>query len=222
MNDDCVLCVLAKLGVCDLVNCLLVSKRFNTIIKNNLIWSILFKEKFYNFKFVEGNDFYENYKNYSVLTNFLLKYNKGINIRFIWHDLILWNNNITFVPKQISHLKTLERLYLSNNNLQSIPKEIGQLSELKILSLHHNKLQTIPQELGQLKMLHTLCLCYNQLQSIPQEIDQLTLLQNLSLDHNQLQTIPQEIIFLPNLECLYLDKNLKDHISPNNNIIIYL
>jgi hypothetical protein len=42
------------------------------------------------------------------------------------------------------------------------------------------------------------------------------------LDHNQLQTIPQEIIFLPNLECLYLDKNLKDHISPNNNIIIYL
>ena len=59
MNDDCVLCVLAKLGVCDLVNCLLVSKRFNTIVKNNLIWSILFKEKFYNFKFVEGNDFYE-------------------------------------------------------------------------------------------------------------------------------------------------------------------
>ena len=82
MNDDCVLCVLAKLGVCDLVNCLLVSKRFNTIIKNNLIWSILFKEKFYNFKFVEGNDFYENYKNYSILTNFLLKYNKGINIQF--------------------------------------------------------------------------------------------------------------------------------------------
>ena len=60
------------LGVSDIVNCMYVCKRFYTIGKNNLLWKQLFKVKFYNVR-INENDFWNNYKKYSILNNFLLK-----------------------------------------------------------------------------------------------------------------------------------------------------
>ena len=101
MNNDCVFCIFAMLNVSDIVNCLYVCKRFYTIAKNNLLWKQLFKVKFYNVC-IDGNNFENNYKKYSILNNFLIK-NSKVNV----------NMNIT-------------KIYLEYGNLRSIPKEIGQ------------------------------------------------------------------------------------------------
>ena len=105
------------LNVNDLVNCLLVSKRFNKIAKCERLWYLLFKEKFYNC--VISKKFYENYKKYNILNNFLLQ-NNGVNVNVI-----------------------IRELYLSYNQLQSIPKEIGLLTMLQILYLDINLKNTI-------------------------------------------------------------------------------
>ena len=151
MNNDCVFCIFAMLNVSDIVNCLYVCKRFYTIAKNNLLWKQLFKVKFYNV-YIDGNNFENNYKKYSILNNFLIK-NIKVNV----------NMDIT-------------KIYLENANLQSIPKEIGLLTMLQTLSLHYNQLKSIPKEIEQLTMLQTLSPSYNLLQSIPKELGQLTML----------------------------------------------
>ena len=121
MNNDCVFCIFTMLGASDIVNCLCVCKRLYTIGKNNLLWKQLFKIKFYKVC-VNGNDFYDNYKKYNVLNNFLIK-NGEVNV----------NMNIA-------------ELYLSDNQLRSIPKELGQLELLHTLYLEFNQLKTIPQQ----------------------------------------------------------------------------
>ena len=128
MNDDCVFCIFTMLGASDIVNCLCVCKRLYTIGKNNLLWKQLFRIKFYNVC-VDGNDFYDNYKKYSILNNFLIK-NSNVNV----------NMNIA-------------ELRFITSKIHSMPKELGQLTMLQILSLSNNQLQTIPKELGQLTML---------------------------------------------------------------------
>src|ERR1700677_1205753 len=183
MNNDCIYHIFTMLNVNDLVNCLLVSKRFNKIAKFERLWYLLFKEKFYNC--VISKKFYENYKKYNILNNFLLQ-NNGVNLNVI-----------------------IRELYLSYNQLQSIPKEIGLLTMLQTLSLSNNQLQSIPKEIGQLTMLQGLYFSNNQLQTIPKEIGQLTMLQRLDLNDNQLRTIPKEIGQLTMLRILYLDNNLK-------------
>ena len=132
MNNDCIYHIFTKLDVNDIINCSLVSKRFYKISNIEILWYLLIKKKFYNVKctIINEKKFYDNFKKYSILNNFLLKNGQG-NVNIITRDLII-------VFKQ----------------LQTIPKELGQLASLQILYLHGNKLQSIPKELGQLAMLH--------------------------------------------------------------------
>src|SRR5271169_6852365 len=128
MNNDCIFCIFTKLNVKDIINCSSVSKRFYNITNIEMLWYLLFKKNFYNVKCV-GKKFYDTYKRYSILNNFLLKNNQG---------------NVNIIIKELS---------LNSNRLQTIPKELGQLAMLQKLSLCNNQLQTIPKELGQLAML---------------------------------------------------------------------
>ena len=233
MNNDCIYHVFTMLNVNDLVNCLLVSKRFNKIAKYERLWYLLFKEKFYNC--VINKNFYENYKKYNILNNFLLQ-NNEVSVNVIIRELsipkelgqltmlqtlTLNNNQLRSIPKEIGLLTMLKILYLDNNQLQSIPKEIRQLTKLQTLSLQNNQLQSMPKEIGQLTMLQTLHLHNNQLKSIPKEIGQLTMLRRLYLDNNQLKSIPKEIRLLTMLQILYLDINLKNTIFVNNGTEIF-
>ena len=151
MNNDCVFCIFVMLNVSDIVNCLYVCKRFYTIAKNNLLWKQLFKVKFYNVYTIENN-FYDSFKKYSILNNFLVK-NSKINVNMTIVELYLSYNQLQSIPKELGQLSMLRTLYLQNNQLQSIPKEIGQLAMLQTLSPSYNLLQSIPKELGQLTML---------------------------------------------------------------------
>ena len=91
MNNDCVFCIFTMLNVSDIVNCLFVCKRFYTIAKNNLLWKQLFKVKFYNVC-IRWKYFYDNYKKYSILNNFLIK-NSKVNVNMNITKLYL--DNIT-------------------------------------------------------------------------------------------------------------------------------
>ena len=131
MNNDCIYNIFIKLDVNDIVNCTLVCKRFYNIGKTEMLWYLLFKENFYNVKCTNENNkkFYDNYKKYSILNNFLLKNNR---------------DNVNIIIKVLN---------VSYKQLQTVPKELGQLARLRILCLDNNQLQTIPKELGQLAML---------------------------------------------------------------------
>src|ERR1700679_709493 len=132
MNNDCVFCIFAMLNVSDIVNCLYVCKRFYTIAKSNLLWKQLFKVKFYNVYTIENN-FYDSFKKYSILNNFLVK-NSKINVNMTIVELYLYDNKLKSIPKEIGQLTMLQILHLQNNELQSIPKKIGILAMLQELS----------------------------------------------------------------------------------------
>ena len=87
MNNDCLYYVFSMLGVGDVVNCSFVSKRFYEIGKKESLWSLLFKRKFYNVNCTKN--FYENYKSYNVLNNFLIKNSMSdVNVNIINKYLI--------------------------------------------------------------------------------------------------------------------------------------
>src|ERR1700678_790336 len=211
MNNDCIYHIFTKLDVNDIINCSLVSKRFYKISNIEILWYLLFKKKFYNVKctIINGKKFYDNFKKYSILNNFLLKNGQG-NVNIITRDLNINFKQLQTIPKELGQLASLQILYLSNNQLQTIPKELGQLASLQGLYLYNNKLQTIPKELGQLASLLRLDLDNNKLQTIPKELGQLASLQELYLHNNQLQTIPKELGQLAMLQHFYLDNNLKN------------
>src|SRR6202789_1254011 len=200
MNNDCIYNIFIKLNVNDIINCALVCKRFYNIGKTEMLWYLLFKENFYNVKCTNENNkkFYDNYKKYSILNNFLLKNNQySVNI-------------------------IIRVLYVSYKQLQTVPKELGQLASLQILYFYNKQIQTIPKELGQLASLQELYLSNNQLQTIPKELGQLASIQTLYLYHNQLQTIPKELGQLASLRYFQLDNNLKNVIFLDNGTnIIY-
>src|SRR5271155_5232106 len=154
MNNDCIYNIFIKLDVNDIINCTIVCKRFYNIGKTEMLWYLLFKENFYNVKCTNENNkkFYDNYKRYSILNNFLLKNNQD-SVNIIIRVLKVSCKQLQTVPKELGQLASLQTLNLSNNQLQIIPKELGQLASLQKLFLHNNQLQTIPKELGQLASL---------------------------------------------------------------------
>ncbi|EJP06052.1 leucine-rich repeat domain-containing protein [Leptospira interrogans] len=83
--------------------------------------------------------------------------------------LILSEQKLTTLPKEIEQLKNLQTLFLSNNQLTILPQEIGKLKNLLWLSLVYNQLTTLPNEIEQLKNLQTLNLWNNQFSSQEKE-----------------------------------------------------
>ena len=199
MNDDCFLCIVSFLPVEDIKNCLLLCKHVNKIIKHAHFWKMRFDTDFKGI--VCTNNFYDNYKQYCVLDNFLIKEKPVviyINHRCLYltkqfntYILHLSDKGLHTIPYEIGLLTQLTSLHLQANNLQTIPSSIFELTNLKILYLNHNKLQIISPEIGQLVSLISLSLQNNPLQSIPETIVQCTMLHTLYIDRNQQKFVPQ-------------------------------
>ncbi|TPX31526.1 hypothetical protein SmJEL517_g05172 [Synchytrium microbalum] len=67
--------------------------------------------------------------------------------------LTIFNNKLDSLPKSISSLPLLKivtarHLVLRDNKLVSLPKEIGKLKEIRFLLLQGNRLTTLPKELA--------------------------------------------------------------------------
>jgi hypothetical protein len=69
-------------------------------------------------------------------------------------SMMLYKNQLCYIPTDIGRLKHLNMLILSNNNLQILPPSIGDLSSLSIFHVNGNpRLRRLPLEFG--KLSHT-------------------------------------------------------------------
>ncbi|EGC39625.1 hypothetical protein DICPUDRAFT_147550 [Dictyostelium purpureum] len=145
-------------------------------------------------------------------------------------QLIMFNNNLTYIPttietlrnltildlshnrledtcREMGNLKSLRELYLSNNLLSRFPTT-GNLINLKKLVLDNNKISTIPPECVEpLSQLQTLDLSFNKIEGIGSCIQRLKNLKQLNLSHNELIDIPNSLRHLVKLHSLSLDYN---------------
>ncbi|XP_058554510.1 leucine-rich repeat-containing protein 69 [Neofelis nebulosa] len=123
--------------------------------------------------------------------------------------LHLFGNKICkFASGACDGLQNLILLNLNNNELAWIPQEISRLKNLKYLSINHNQLASIPKELCFLKNLFELHLNYNQLICIPEEIKFLKELQKLLLVRNNIEVLPKGVCRLKNLRILDIAGNI--------------
>ncbi|KAI4291729.1 CCR4-NOT transcription complex subunit 6 [Pancytospora philotis] len=63
-------------------------------------------------------------------------------------ELLLNNNELESIPRDICQLRSLERLNLAFNRIRSIPPELGRMVWLRELHLNDNSITTVPMELG--------------------------------------------------------------------------
>ena len=95
-------------------------------------------------------------------------------------------------------INRLMDLILCENQLTELPKEIGQLQVLQNLSVNNNQLTELPEEIGQLQMLKTLSVNQNWLTKLPGAISKLQKLYYLDISENPLFTaISKEMLTLP-------------------------
>jgi Leucine-rich repeat (LRR) protein len=226
MNDDCFLYIISILPINDIKNCLLLCKHVNKIIKHAHFWKMRFDTDFKGI--VCTNNFYDNYKQYYTLNNFLRVHESYIIIQYYTSDNFLrvhepyigMNNYRYGIHYKTSYLNNICTFYLVNSKLKIIPSEIGLLTKLKSLNLCGNHLQTIPSTIFELTNLIVLYLHDNYLQMISPEIGRLINLRKLSLYNNNLQSIPETIVQCTMLHALYINKNQQKFVPQMNQKII--
>jgi len=107
----------------------------------------------------------------------------------------------------MNYMPNFKSLWLNDNNLTTLPKSITNLTNLERLWLSKNKLTTL-KGISNLKNLEMLDLSYNELTLTSLEgIDKLTNLKFLSLYGNELTSLPDSIGNLKNLEMMDLRGN---------------
>lgn len=118
-------------------------------------------------------------------------------------------NPLISLPYQIGELDLLMHLELIGTKLESFPDEFCNLLSLKIFHLQNNLADTLrlPENFGRLKSLQDLIIYNSPMDTIPSSIGELQNLKSLVLGKNKLKKLPNEISKLKNLEMLVLDNN---------------
>lgn len=144
--------------------------------------------------------------------------------------LILSDNKIKKIPKEIRMFKNLSRLALNDNRIEEISHEIGECLGITWMDLTRNKLKNLPYALGALTRISGLGLSENEFEDLPEcvfrlknlrkfgffsnkirfispDIKNLRNLVKLDLSNNRLELIPEEFCTLLNLSWLNLSNN---------------
>jgi Leucine-rich repeat (LRR) protein len=214
MNADIIYCILSLLKPIDILNCALINKQFQTISKNELIWKQICETDFVSIMI----NYYEGYRKYGIMTNFLKRYDLPIQkykILINLKNLHFGGKQIKRIPSEIGLLVNLEYIELSDNKLKSLPNEICSLTNLCRLCISRNQLESIPENIGLLTNLQYLDLFRNNLESIPVSISSLTKLERLSINHNNFDIIPQQFSSLTKLRVFEIDTNQKFSVPHN-------
>ena len=124
-------------------------------------------------------------------------------------------NYLTTLPKQISNLKNLTKLYLNNNNFKFLPGEIFYLPQLRELNVSYNRLSSLPESIGCSVCLSSLDASYNHLSYLPESLNRLKNLVTLNLENNQFVKIPFPVFNVKSLETLNLSNNKILHLPKN-------
>lgn len=144
--------------------------------------------------------------------------------------LILSDNKIRQVPREIKNLRYLTRLALNDNRIEEIDPAIGECLGISWMDLTRNRLKNLPNEFKHLVKLTGLGLSENEFEEIPEsvyalrnlrkfgffsnkitrispEIRHLHSLVKVDLSNNQLESIPEEFCSLRNISWLNLSNN---------------
>lgn len=91
------------------------------------------------------------------LGNWIARNNETVNPNILTHLRVVriqGNVNLTDIDGvTFASTPSLEELLLSNNNLTSLPKELGEVEGLRLLNVSGNSLHSVPWQLGNLKEL---------------------------------------------------------------------
>lgn len=129
--------------------------------------------------------------------------------------LMLYDNKLVSLPKEIGLLKKLKTLDLSNNQIAELPKELSLLSELQSINLINNKISELPEDLSKWSNLIVIKFSHNKFQRFPQALCSPTFRQHLTEIHatdNEIVNLPLEIGHLSALRHLDLTNNKIEHI----------
>jgi Leucine-rich repeat (LRR) protein len=201
MNSDIIFCIFEYLNSIDLLNCSLTNKQFYAISTSELLWKRLCDQEY---ETQVTNNYRTNYKSWSILYRFLVKYNAmGTNIKD--NIINLCGRQLKSIPDEFVLLKNVSFIEFSSNNLNVIPSQIFLLVSLKGISLDYNHIEVIPENISVLTNLQTLYIAHNELRWISESICMLTKLLQISIEYNNLQSIPSSISLLTNLCDLYID-----------------
>ncbi|MGY5353028.1 leucine-rich repeat domain-containing protein [Wenyingzhuangia sp. IMCC45533] len=127
--------------------------------------------------------------------------------------IILNNNNLNQIPKEIVRFKKLSQLSLNGNpalNFSSAFKLIGRLPKLEFLDCQYNQLRKIPKEIVFIKSLKELNLSNNRLEFINDftYLSELPKLRSLWMRNNHLKRVSKNLNGLSQLVNLYMENNL--------------
>lgn len=118
--------------------------------------------------------------------------------------LDLSNKDLVEFPEDLFKCTNLRKLILSNNKLTHIPKQINTLRKLKILDLSYNKLPAIYANIFRLPQLTTLNISNNHLTSVPKQLYD-SRIRILVINNNLITSIDEKII--SKLEKLNISNN---------------
>lgn len=204
MNDDCLSCIFNHLTLQQIYSASLVSKQFNCISNNELIWKQLFDERFYEITI--HNNYKSKYKQFDHLDKFIInKGGLGVNYEYTSEQFALNYIDLKSVPSEIGLLTNLLSLDLSCNDLKHLPDEIGLLTNLHELRAHNNRLKSLLPDIKNLEKLKILLLGFNNIKQVPDEIGYLTNLKRLELGGNPLEYISPSINKLINLRDITIE-----------------
>ena len=121
--------------------------------------------------------------------------------------LILSDNKIKNVPREINQFKNLSRLALNDNRIDEISKEIGECIGITWMDLTRNRLRDLPYEMGFLTRITGLGLSENEFETVPSCVFKLKNLKKFGFFSNKIRFISPEIRNLKNLVKLDLSNN---------------
>ncbi len=133
-------------------------------------------------------------------------------------EINLYNNPLTEFPPSFFALKNLTHLGF-DCNFNQIPKEISQLKSLEKLAFKGKKIKAFPEELCELKNLREISIWDTSLSTLPKGFEKLTSLKVLILAGNQFKTIPDQVYGLAKLEILHLGENQISNISADISLL---
>jgi len=119
----------------------------------------------------------------------------------------VYDYNLTYIPKEIENLSSLEELYLIKNKIREIPDSLGKLEALKNLYLNDNEINNLPESIGNLKSLEILRLGKNHLKSLPKTLIKCKKIKSIDLSANNFNKIPLILLSLENLEKIEFREN---------------
>ncbi|XP_078605300.1 uncharacterized protein LOC144878523 [Branchiostoma floridae x Branchiostoma japonicum] len=119
----------------------------------------------------------------------------------------LSQNEIRYIPEEVSKLHQLQKIILSQNCIQHFPQYLNLCTSLKHLDLYLNAIQNLPDDIGEMKQIQYLNLSSNSLKCLPMSIGNLQQLEELVLEYNQIEILPDSIGTLEKLSILRLSAN---------------